>query len=257
MDVQVVGRALLTRVREKHLTFLAASIAFYAFLSIIPLLVLVLVVGTTVGEEAFATTVVMLVEDVLSPAAVDTVEETLQQETGSTIGILGFLGLLWSSLSVFRGLNIAFGEIYDQYESISLVTQVRNGIITALSIGSVVAVIAATSVLVSFPSASRWGISLVLLLVVFYPLYYFLPPDSVSVLGVLPGVVVATVSWVLLQGGFQLYIAISGRSAVYGTLGAAFLLLIWFYAASVFLLLGAALNATLATERMGELRPAR
>lgn len=246
MDLRVVVRSLLATVREKHLTFLAASIAFYAFLSIIPLLVLILVTGTVVGEEAFATTVVTLVEDVLSPTATDTLEETLQQQSGRRIGVLGSLGLLWSSLSVFRGLNIAFAKIYDQRESISLLTQLRNGIITAISIGSVITAMAITSIFVRLPSISRWSILLVLLLVVFYLLYYFLPPVPVSPLNVLPGVVLATVSWLVLRGGFQLYVAFSGKSAVYGTLGAAFLLLIWFYAASSFLLLGAALNAVIA-----------
>lgn len=248
MDLHAIGRAVLTTARKKHITFLAASIAFYAFLSVIPLLVLVLAVGTAVGEEAFATTVVSLVEDVLSPTATDTLEETLRNQTGSTIGAVGFLGLLWSSLSVFRGLNIAFVAIYDERATISLGTQLRNGIISVVSIGSVITVIAVTSIIAPFPAVFRWGIVLVVLLVVFYPLFYFLPPIAVSVRSVLPGVLLATISWLLLQTGFQLYVAVSGRSAVYGTLGAAFLLLIWFYAASVFLLLGAALNAVLATE---------
>lgn len=243
MDLYVVGQVLLTTVRKKHLTFLAASIAFYAFLSVIPVLILILVLGTAVGEEEFATRVIALVEDVLSPTATTTLQETLQNQPGGSIGVLGIVGLLWSSLSVFRGLNIAFVEIYDDRKSISLLTQLRNGIVTVLSIGCIIIAITLTSVFVQLPLVSHWGIMFVFLFVMFYPIYYLLPPVSVSLRSVLPGVILAAVSWLLLQGGFRLYTTVSSKSALYGTLGAAFLLLIWFYAASIFLLLGVALNA--------------
>lgn len=245
MDLYAVGQTLLTTAREKHLTFLAASIAFYAFLSVIPVLVLILVLGTAIGEEAFASTVIGLVEDVLSPTATNTLQETLQSQTGSSIGMLGIIGLLWSSLSVFRGLNIAFVEIYDDRKSIPLRTQLRNGIITVLSIGCVITTIAVTGIFVELPVVSHWGVVFALLFVMFYPIYYLLPPISVSLKSILPGVTLAAVSWLLLQGGFRLYTTISSKSALYGALGTAFLLLIWFYAASIFLLLGAALNAIL------------
>lgn len=253
MDLYVLGQALFTTVRKKHLTFLAASIAFYAFLSVIPVLVLILVLGTAVGEEAFATRVIALVEDVLSPTATATLQETLQNQTGSSIGILGIVGLLWSSLSVFRGLNIAFVEIYDGHKSISLLTQLRNGIITVLSIGCVVIAISLTSTLVQLSFISHWGIMFVLLFVMFYPIYYLLPPVSVSLRSVLPGVTLAVISWLLLQAGFRLYTTVSSKSALYGALGAAFLLLIWFYAASFFLLLGVALNSIIRQENESEL----
>lgn len=248
MSLYTLGQTLLTTARKKHLTFLAASITFYAFLSVIPVLILILVLGTAIGEEAFATRVIGIVEDILSPTATETLKETLNSQTGSSIGVLGIIGLLWSSLSVFRGLNIAFVEIYDDHKSIPLYTQLQNGIITILSIGCMITAITVTSVFVQLPVVPRWMIMFVLLFALFYPIYYLLPPLSVSLRRIFPGVALAAISWLLLQEGFRVYTAISSKSALYGALGTAFLPLLWFYVASIFLLLGAALNAILSSQ---------
>ena len=83
------------------------------------------------------------------------------------------------------------------------------------------------------------------LVVVFLPLYYVLPPVSVSVRHALPGTVFAAVGWVLLQVGFFYYTGSAGQYAAYGLLGAVLLFVTFLYLAGVVLLVGAVLNAVL------------
>lgn len=47
-----VARAVVDTIREKEISFLAASISYYALVSLIPLLVLGVVVATAVGGAA-------------------------------------------------------------------------------------------------------------------------------------------------------------------------------------------------------------
>jgi membrane protein len=64
-----------------------------------------------------------------------------------------------------------------------------------------------------------------------------------------PGVLVAVVIWAVFSWLFSLYISNFNRfNEVYGALGAAIILLLWFYISAYAVLLGAALNAKL--ERM-------
>ena len=63
---------------------------------------------------------------------------------------------------------------------------------------------------------------------------------------VLPGVLVAAVGWVGLEWVFNLYVEFSSKPDVFGLLGSLVLLVTWLYLGGLILLVGAAVNATLA-----------
>jgi membrane protein len=66
----------------------------------------------------------------------------------------------------------------------------------------------------------------------------------------MPGVVVAATVWTVASIGFSIYVSSFGSyNETYGTLGAAVVLLLWFWFTSLAILLGAELNETLATDR--------
>lgn len=116
----------------------------------------------------------------------------------------------------------------------------------ALAVALVVGVSVALRVLPGAPSAmgALGTLALVVVLTVaLLPVYYVLPPVSVSVREVLPGAVLAAVGWVGLQFGFRLYAANAAQYAAYGLIGAVLLFVTWLYFASIVVLLGATLNA--------------
>lgn len=63
---------------------------------------------------------------------------------------------------------------------------------------------------------------------------------------IIPGVLLAMVSWLLVSIGFSVYVEqFANYSIIYGTLGAVIMLLVWLYLTSFILIFGAEFNAAL------------
>jgi membrane protein len=249
------ARQVVDVARERNVTFLAASVAYYAFVSLIPLTLLAIVVGSVVWGQTFADVVVQQVGGLLSGSGEKVLERALTSSTGRTgAGVVGFVTVAWSALKLFRGLDIAFSEAYGTERDPSLVEQVVDAAVTiglvAVALGMVVAVaylLRLPSVSAALPFHNVLGtLALVAgLVVAFLPLYYVLPPVEMSVREALPGAVVAGVGWVALQVLFRVYLSSAGRYQAYGVIGAVLLLLTWFYFAGAVVLVGAVVNSVL------------
>ena len=252
-------RAVVDLARDRNLTYLAAGIAYYAFVSIIPLMLLAVAVASFVGGQALADRVTSVVSQQLSSSGQQVVTQALTNTAGRGVAsVIGFLALAWSALKLFRGLDLAFDEVYTDEADASLLEQVRDALVVivgiALAIALVVAVGVALSVLplrIPFVNVLGTLVLVAVLTVAFLPIYYVLPPVDVSVRGVLPGAAVAAVGWVILQIGFRIYAANAGRYAAYGVIGAVLLFVTWLYFASIVVLLGAAVNAVRRGTRTG------
>lgn len=244
-------RSVFELARDRNLTYLAAGVAYYAFASIIPLILLAVAVASFVGGDALARRVTATLSQQLSSSGQDMVSQMLTQSTGrAAASVVGFLALTWSALKLFRGLDQAFDEVYADDVEASLLEQVRDALVVVVGIALAVALVAAVSAALSIlslqiPFVNVLGtlVLLVLLLVALLPIYYVLPPADVSLREVLPGAAVAAVGWVVLQVGFRIYAANASRYAAYGIIGAILLFITWLYFASIVVLLGAAVNA--------------
>lgn len=244
---------MVAEITENHLTFMAGSLAFYAFLSLIPLFVLSFVAASVVGGEAFARQVTGLFESTLTESARELLADVLTDPSGQTeASVIGIVTLLWSALRLFRGLDIAFAAVYGVRRAKSLLTQLRDAIVVLGGVGVAVgAVVLTGGVLALVPSLPFVGRLSPLLLVIglsaaFLPLYYFVPDVDVTVLEVLPGTVLAALGWTVTEFAFQFYVAYAGRYAAYGVVGGVLLVLIWLYYSCMVLLFGAVVNVVLA-----------
>lgn len=243
-----IGRAVVDTVRDEEITFLAAAIAYYAFVSLLPALLLALVVASVVGGDRLVTQVLGAGAAYLSPTGQDVLGESLRGARGRAgATAVGVLLLGWTTLRVFRGLDIAFSRVYGT-SSGTFLGQLRNAVIVVLSvgigIGSMIGVGAVLAVL-NVPIGRRLVGLVALLLglvIVFLPLYYVFPGRRIGVRGALPGAVVAAVGWVILQAGFQVYASLAEGFAVYGVIGGVLLIVTWFYVAAIVILVGAAVN---------------
>lgn len=243
---------------DRNLTYLAAGIAFYAFVSLIPLILLAVAVASFVGGEALVGQVTDIIGQQLSAAGQESVATSLTKTSGrGSATVVGFLGLTWSALKLFRGLDKAFDELYVDAKDTSLLRQVRDGLVVvvgiALAFGLVVAVGVALSFLpLDFPFANVAG-SLLLMAVLglaFLPIYYVLSPVDVSLREVLPGAAVAAGGWVLLQIGFRIYTTMAASYGAYGMIGGVLVFVTWLYFGSIVVLLGGAVNAALRGARL-------
>lgn len=248
-------RSIVDITREENVTFLAASVAYYAFFSIVPLLLLALAVGSLVGGQAFAERIVTLVEGQLSGQGATVVEQALTNPDGRAgASVAGLVALTWSALKLFRGLDLAFDEVYRTEPETSLLDQITDGLTVIVTIGLAIVLMVGLGTLlgraaaIAIPYVSLIGyVALIVgLVVVFLPLYYVMPPVEMSLAEALPGALFAAVGWLVLQAAFQVYAANAGNYAAYGFLGAVLLFLTWLYFAAVLVLIGAVVNVVLA-----------
>ena len=250
-DVLSFVWAVGSLVRDRHLTYLAAGVAYYAFVSLIPLVLLAVAVASLVGGSVFADRVVTTLGRYLSSSGQESVTRMLTVTAGREVAsVVGFLTLAWSGSRLFRALDIAFDEMYVDDVETPLLEQVGNALVVALGIGAAVAVAVVAGIVVSVlpwgaPLAGPLGAAalVAVLALALLPVYYVLPPVDVSLREVLPGALVAAVGWVLLQAGFGVYATTAGRYGAYGIVGAILLFVTWLYFASIVVLVGGAVNA--------------
>ncbi|WP_435318836.1 YihY/virulence factor BrkB family protein [Haloarchaeobius sp. TZWSO28] len=256
MDLQpVVERAKLVKhvFSEKNVTFLAGSIAYSAFVSLVPLLLFFFLAVSVFGAPELQDRIVEVTTSSVSPAVGGVIEVMIEQQrsagAGSTVGasVIGVLTLVWGAIKVFRGIDTAFSAVYETTGRETFVGQLQKSLLmlVTLTLG-VVAMVGATSVVAFFSFVPfLWAlvplILVVGLVVAFFPMYYLFPDVETEPRDVFPGTLVAAVGWTLLQVLFQVYASLSGED---GNLIASILLLVtWLYFCGVVLLLGAVVNA--------------
>jgi YihY family inner membrane protein len=245
-DAAEFGRSVVAVVRERQVTFLAAEVAYYAFVSLVPLLLLALAVGSTVGSEGLAERVVdATAGGILTPSSEAVVRDALTGEAGrGGATVIGVGTLLWSGLKVFHGLDYAFSSVYGTVGETSILADLRDGLVVLFAVGVGVVAVAAIDVVVGavfgqLAGAAASVTSLLTLTVVFFPLYYVFPDVPLDYRAALPGTVFAATGWTALGVAFRLYAASADADAAYGVL----LLVTWLYLGAVVLMLGAVVNA--------------
>ena len=253
MNLATTAGSVVGRMREADATVLAAAVAYYAFVSVLPGLLLAIAVATAVGGEALAERVLAGGRAYLAPAGEALLVEAATGARGRAgASVLGVAGLVWGTLRVFRGLDLAFSRVYGVEGTPGLGGQVVDALLVVGSIGAglwvMVAVGAAFATVAFGAAAEAVGYLLLLggLAVVFLPLYSRLPGAGVDLRAALPGTLVAAAGWVGLQVLFQAYVAVAPSFELYGFVGGVLVVVTWFYVAAVWLLVGAALNAVLA-----------
>lgn len=243
---------------DRQVTFLAAAIAYYAFVSLVPALLLLVVVATAVFGETIAAELVASAGDFLTPAGEEAVVDAVSSAGGRTgASLLGVGLLLWSTLKVFRGLDTAFVSLYGGDETPGFLAQIADAASVVVGVGvgigvmvGVGAFVAAAEAVPLVEAASVLALP-VFLAAVFLPMYYLLPQPRIGVREALPGAAFAAVCWTLLQAGFQLYAAGAAQYQVYGVIGGILLLVTWLYLAAVVVVLGGVVNVVLAGRGAG------
>jgi len=246
-------KAVVATARDTEITFLAAAVAYYAFASLLPALLLLLVVATTLGGVSVADRLVTLTSDFLTPAGQDAITDAIANAPGAGgATVIGVAVLAWGTLKVFRALDTAFLTVYGQTDTAGFGGQFRDAILVVLGIGGGMVVMVVLAVALAalplgpfswlvgvFGLPGVWALALL-------PVYRQFPNPPIPVREALPGTVFAAVGWTLLQAGFQIYAAGATQYAAYGVIGGVLLLVTWLYLAANIVILGAIINAVLA-----------
>lgn len=254
----VVGtaRSVVAHARAADVATLAAAVAYYAFVSVLPLVVVAFTLASLFAGEAVAARVLAATSGLLTDSGEAVIDSALTEGAGrGGTTLIGLAVLVWSGLRLFRGLDTAFARVYEGGEEESFLTSLvdaflvfaASGVAVGVSVlaAGVVAVVGGPLTIVLGPPGSVAGLTLV-----FLPVFYVFPNRPVTLREVVPGAVVAAVGWTLLNTVFVVYAALASVSA-YGLIGAVLLLVTWFYLAAVIVLFGASLNVVLADRARG------
>jgi membrane protein len=246
---------------------LAAMIAYFALLSLVPLIFLALALLGLFGRADEETYLVTELKHILPSASISQIVRVVNQiqDNAATLGLIGGVFLLWSSLSLFSVLESALNIVYGQpnrsfLRGKGVAVVLLLGSLVTLFVGLVMGTVGFELIHDAAPGvfANRWVsyvfslvFSTAAVLVFLVSIYYLLPNEKVSFREVLPGAVLGSV---LLQVSFQalpLYVAISQRQEVLTlrALGAPVILLIWLYVMANVIVFGAEINWWLARGR--------
>lgn len=246
-------RVILRETRAHNLSFLAGSLAFHTFLSLLPIILLVWISSAMVAGDVVTEQLIEWTRQYLSPSGQAVIVQAVRTaRTEANGSILGVAVLVWSIIRIIRGVDIVFRRLYGQPDGKSLVRQVRDGFVGFLAISVAVAAMIVAGVFLALVArlpllgAVAPILLLVGLTIVFLPLYYIFPPVPVTFREIIPGAAVAAIGWGLLQGLFHVYAAVTPINDMYGVVGSVVLVLLWMYVGAFILLWGIVVNVVLA-----------
>jgi membrane protein len=275
--VQTVKRTL-TEFREDNLTDRAASLTYYAVLSIFPALVaLVALVGLVADPVTITRQLTKLVSSVGPASAANTFREPIASlaHGRSTAGILLVVGVaaaLWTASGYVGAFMRASNKIYEVEEGRSVLKLRPLQMLVTLILVLLLALVL-VALVVTGPIASRvgsaigvggaavtawdiakWPVLLVVVTFMIAVLYYAAPNARLRGLkSIIPGSLLAVGVWLLASAAFAYYVANFGSyNKVYGALGTVIVFLVWLWISNVAILLGAEVNAE--RERSRQLR---
>lgn len=248
---KAVLTALYVEARTENLTFMAGSIAYHAFVSLLPLLVLLVVVLRGVGGASLSDVILDVVAGAFTEGGRRLILQTVESgDTTSGVGLLGLAVLAWATLRIFRGIDQAFSDIYETEGTNSLPDQIADGL---LVFGAVVAAVVGVGLVRTTFTLGDGVVGsvlgtlfvLVALSVALFPMYLIFPDADLRPVEALPGTVAAAVGFAVLEALFRIYTDLSTTGEAYGVVGAIVVLVTWLYFNGLVLLLGAVVNAVL------------
>lgn len=249
--IQTILQAIIHELKVERITFMAGSIAYNAFLSLLPMLLLLVAVLGTVSNQRVEDGLASITRAALTPGAADVLVTELQS-TSAGASAVGLIALVWGALRIFRSLDTAFSDIYETQAENTMTNQLHDGLIVLVSVTAVVCTVVAVE---SFApgwlggTAGWLGQRLLLIVAVgaaLTPIYYLFPDeDGMELIEVVPGVVVTAIGLVVAESLFRLYIEYGSTNAENSLLSGIIILLTWLYVSGLIILVGAAVNAVL------------
>jgi membrane protein len=246
----------------------AASIAYYALLSLFPFLLLILsILGSVTSDPADRDTVVRFIFRYF-PRQFDFMTGQLDAFRGQTarLGVGGFLALLWASLGVFNAISSAVNHAWDVERRRSFLMHRFVSFLMMLSAGAIfVVALALASVARIAPTNWLWGVlernpwfvwltqvtadygATALLIGCVALLFYFIPNTDMRFRYVWPGAIITGLLWRGALSAFSWYARdMAAWNVIHGSIAAVVIFLLWIYVSAVILLYGVEMTAAYA-----------
>lgn len=253
---------------EDRLPGLAAEVAFFALLSLPPLLLVALGVLGYVADLAGPETAQRIQTEIVDALGTVLTDETIADVVEPAVGSLlergradilsiGAVLALWSgsrAIRVFvRSVTIAYDledrRTWWQHQALGLALTVAGILVAAILLPLLVVGPGFGSAVGGEAFRVLWGalwfpVVVALGLALLTWIYHIVPPWRTAWRRDLPGAALALLLWTLGSFGLRVYaMAFVDAESVYGLLGTPLVALLWIYLTAMALLIGAELNA--------------
>jgi membrane protein len=262
-------RKTFARAVKRRLMGLSAEMAYNAMLALFPAILAIL---TAIGlfEDSLQDTFRGLanqLSEVAPDQAVQLIREFIREISrtkSSSLFSVSFILALWAASGALSAAMTALDQIHEVPSE-----QVRpfwkaKLISLGLTVGSIVLLVTASFlvfisgwlvematthsgviILSTIWRLLSWPLALGIVATAFAFIYRFGPSRWIQGTPIMPGAMLAAISWAILSALFRLYVGNFGNyNRVYGAVGAVIVLLLWLYMTSLVLLLGDQLNVT-------------
>ena len=248
------------QLQRDNISAYASSAAFFFFLSLVPLLLIVcsIITYTPLTENDLINVIKKIIPTAMDDSVISFVEQMYHR--ASTVLPIAIVVAIWSAakgmMGLQMGLNVAHGVLESRNYFLKRLQACFYTIITVIAFAVTFAgaffgksfiksitehapIVAPT---LSFISRWRYIPVLLVLTITFLFIYTFVPNLKVKMRYQLPGAIFSAVTWVVFSWGFSVYVDNFNALSAYGSLSTIILLSFWLYFAMYILLIGANMN---------------
>jgi membrane protein len=252
------GHAIMRNFFADRCTHLAAMVAYYALLSLLPLLAIALSLIGAFGRPDDSSTLIHELGRIFPGTSVKNLVDIVRtlQRNATALGVIGGASLIWTSLGFLSALESALNIIYGLpnrpfvRQKLLVFALVGSGL--ALVLISLVAATTAQTFLDEHASgllkqpvwqiSSALTISTAVTLGFTFTVYRLLPNTPVRSREALPGAILATVLLQLSFAALPVYLNVAQTLPALKAFGGIVLLLTWLYLMGNIVMLGAEVN---------------
>lgn len=256
----IIFRDFARQMKEKNISAFSASTAFFFFISLVPMLILVcaIVPYTPLTAENLIKAITDIIPESMDGIVLEVVADLYEKSVG-LIWIVA-IAMAWSAgkgvLALMRGLN-AVNDVKEErnyffvrmvasfYTVVMLVGMVLSLFIMVFGnvlIQVILRYVPQLEYLLELLSSFRFLLVWLVLAVLFTCVYTYVPNKKMVFKEQIPGALFSAVSWSVFSWGFSLYVDAPGTFGTYGSMSIIVIVMLWLYICMYIIMIGAHLN---------------
>lgn len=256
----LIGRDFSVQMKKQNINAFAASIAFFFFLSVVPMLIMIctIIPYTPLTEENLVEAVTDLTPDKVDPLVESLISDVYDKSAG--ILSIAVFATIWSAakgvMALMQGLNAVNGvEEKRNYFVIRVIASFYTLVMLVIVILSLFIMVFGDQLVtlalhrvpqlemvVSFAMNFRFLVVWAVLTILFAAVYAYVPDKKLKFKEQIPGAVFAAVVWSIFSWGFSIYVTYGNNYGIYGSLSIIIIILLWMYFCMYIIMIGAYLN---------------
>lgn len=258
--VYLIGRDFAEHMKKQNISAYAASIAFFFFLSLVPMLIMIctIIPYTPLTEANLVTAVTDLTPNRIDPLAESLIADVYDKSAG--ILSIALIATIWSAakgvMALMTGLNAVNGvEEERNYFLVRAVASLYTVVMLLVVILSLFIMVfgdqLVTLTLHRFPQLEavasfamnfRFILVWAVLTLLFAAIYTYVPDVKLKFKEQIPGAIFAAVVWSVFSWGFSIYVTYGNSYGIYGSLSIIIIVLLWMYFCMYIIMIGAYMN---------------